>query len=101
MWYRHSLKIIVFSVKDYSILITRYIYIYIYIYRVFLIISNFKKRKVNGCSKGILVYELFLKIFYGKMIKQNFFLGGFYIFYECDVKTFLEWFIKNCLKGIR
>ena len=49
----------------------------------------------------VLVYELFLKIFYGKMIKQIFFWAAFYIFYESDVKTFLEWFIKNCLKGIR
>ena len=35
-----------------------------------------------------LVYELFLKIFYGWMIKQLIFLKTFDISYESDVKKF-------------
>ena len=35
-----------------------------------------------------LVYELFLKIFYGWMIKQLIFLKTFNISYESDVKKF-------------
>ena len=45
-----------------------------------------------------LVYVLFLKIFYGKMIKQLIMLTTFYIFYKVDIKTFLIWFINNCHK---
>lgn len=35
-----------------------------------------------------LVQELFLEIFYKKMIKQLIFWTDFYIFYESDVKNF-------------
>ena len=39
--------------------------------------------------------ELFLKIFYQKMIKQIFFLITFYISYKNSVKTFLVQFINK------
>ena len=45
-----------------------------------------------------MVYVLFLKIFYGKMIKQLIILTTFYIFYKIDIKTFLIWFINHCHK---
>ena len=35
-------------------------------------------------------YELFLEIFYRKMIKQLIFLITFYIFYKSDVKNFFD-----------
>ena len=37
----------------------------------------------------VLVYELFLEIFYGKMIKQLILLTTFYISHENGVKAFL------------
>ena len=42
---------------------------------------------VKKCSKA-LVYKLFLKIFYEKLIKQLILLIAFHIFYKSDVKTF-------------
>ena len=47
----------------------------------------------------VLVYELFLEIFYGKMIKQLILLTTFYIFHKNNIKTFLLWFINNCSKN--
>ena len=47
---------------------------------------------VNQCHRA-LIYELFLKIFYEKRIKQ---LILFYISHESGVKTFLMWFINHC-----
>ena len=42
---------------------------------------------VKKCSKA-LVYKLFLKIFYEKMIKKLILLIAFHIFYKSNVKTF-------------
>ena len=37
----------------------------------------------------VLVYELFLEAFYGKMTNQLIFFITFYIFHESDIKTSL------------
>ena len=46
-----------------------------------------------------LVYELFLEIFYEKIIKQLILLTAFYISHKNDLKTCLILFINNCPKA--
>ena len=58
-----------------------------------------KKTRSNPYALRVLIYELFLKTFYKKMIKQLIFLIVFYISHESSVTIFLIWFINNCLKG--
>ena len=47
-----------------------------------------------------LVYELFLKTFYEKMIKQLIFLTIFYIFHKSCVKIFLIYLLTIVLKTL-
>ena len=56
-----------------------------------------KRKKLNDASSA-LVYDIFLKTFYGE--KVNFFMA-FYIFPIKIVSTFLKWFINNCSNGTR
>ena len=55
--------------------------------------------KVNICPKGIGLKNIFRNFLLEKE-KKLIFLKTFYIFNASCVKTFLNWFIKNCLKDI-
>ena len=57
-----------------------------------------KKWKKLNDALSVLVYDIFLKTFYGE--KVNFFMA-FYIFPIKIVSTFLKWFINNCSNGTR
>ena len=53
--------------------------------------------EVNICPKGVGLKNIFRKFL---LEKKLIFLTTFYIFHESCVKTFLNWFINNCLKDI-
>ena len=67
-------------------------------------------RNINECLRTLIVYELFLKIFYKKMIKQFFFffekqqlifLTTFYISDKSNtIKTFIKLFTNDGSKNI-
>jgi len=56
--------------------------------------------EVNICPKGLGFKNIFRNFLLEKEKKKLIFLTTFYISHESCVKTFLNWFINNCLKGI-
>ena len=65
---------------------------------LWIVVYYVKWEKLTEAIKT-LVKKIFLKTFYGEMIKQLIFLTAFYIFHESGFKIFLKWFINKCPKG--